>query len=218
MKPLVNLSSAPFRNRRLFWLAVLLIFAGSSLIGYRTLSVISDLDGQIARLEPEAQKKQDEVKAMRVSGDAVLALTTDQTLSMIAAKDLIHRKGFSWSQLLNEIEQLIPPTVRVRKISVNKVEEQSAGDKSGIVTARTGEETAKTVSLSFDITGRNVAEVLKMMEDFKHTGHFEVYPKSERVLEGTDEVEFDLNVKYRPPVSRRAGLNVPGNQVAEGRR
>ena len=197
---------------------MLLIFAVSSLIGYRTLSTISDLDSEIARLEPEAEKKQKEARAAQLSGSAVLALTTDQTLSMIAAKDLIHRKAFSWSQLLNEIEQLIPPTVRVRKISVNKVEELAAGEKSGIVTAsNSGDETAKTVTLSFDVTGRNVAEVLKMMEDFKNTGHFEVYPKSERVLEGTDEVEFDLNMKYWPPVSRRAGLT-PGNQVAERRR
>src|SRR5581483_7993870 len=208
MKPLVNLSSAPFRNRRLFWLAIALIFVVSSLVGFRTLGTINDLDKKIVDLQPQVEQ----------TGTTVPALSTEQTLSMMAARDLIQRKTFSWSQLLNEMEQLIPLTVRVRKITVGKIEEKKAAG-SNLVSASTGdEEPAKKVALTVEVTGRNYAEVIRMIDTFNHTGHFEMQPKAERVLEGTDEVEFDLSVIYQPPVVRRASRAVPGNQVAEGGR
>ncbi|HZS04265.1 MAG TPA: hypothetical protein VFD58_05465 [Blastocatellia bacterium] len=218
MKPLVNLSSAPFRNRRLFWLAIALIFVVSSLVGFRTLGTINDLDKKIVDLQPQVEQKEKEAKKVQQTGTTVPALSTEQTLSMMAARDLIQRKTFSWSQLLNEMEQLIPLTVRVRKITVGKIEEKKAAG-SNLVSASTGdEEPAKKVALTVEVTGRNYAEVIRMIDTFNHTGHFEMQPKAERVLEGTDEVEFDLSVIYQPPVVRRASRAVPGNQVAEGGR
>ena len=61
MKPLVNLSSTPFRNRRLFWLAIVLIFAVASLVGFKTLGTINELDNEIARLQPKVAEKENEV-------------------------------------------------------------------------------------------------------------------------------------------------------------
>ncbi|HWQ33175.1 MAG TPA: hypothetical protein VNQ79_09985 [Blastocatellia bacterium] len=215
MKPLVNLSSRPFRNRRLFWLAILLIFAVSSLVGFRTLETINDLDREIARLEPEVRKKQEEVKKLETNGGVVPVLTPEQTLSMLAARDLIQRKAFSWSQLFNEIERLIPPTVRVRKIALSKIEEkQNVGSGSAVTVSN--DDAPKAVSLTFEVTGRNYTEVVKMMDTFNQSGQFYVVARKENILEGTEEVEFELAVTYYPPVPRRVSQAVPGNQVAKG--
>ncbi|MFN7947815.1 MAG: hypothetical protein U0Z53_20870 [Blastocatellia bacterium] len=215
MKPLVNLSSRPFRNRRLFWLAILLIFGVSALVGFRTLQTINDLDSEIARLEPEVRKKQEEAKKLESAGVTVPALTPEQTLSMLAAKDLIQRKTFSWSQLFNEIERLIPATVRVRKIALSKIEDkQNAGSPQAVTVSN--DDAPKAVSLTFEVTGKNYTEVVKMMDAFNQTGQFYVVARKENVLEGTEEVEFELGVTYYPPVLRRAAQTVPGNQVAKG--
>src|SRR2546422_4845835 len=48
MRPLVNLSSQPFRNRRLFWLAILLLFVVPAYFG---LGAIGDLARRQAELD-----------------------------------------------------------------------------------------------------------------------------------------------------------------------
>jgi Tfp pilus assembly protein PilN len=217
MKPLVNLSSRPFRNRRLFWLAILLIFAVSSLVGFSTLETISELDSEIASLEPRVKKKEEEAKKLETSINTVPALTPEQTLSMLAARDLIERKAFSWSQLFNEIERLIPPTVRMRKIALSGIEEKQSAESGSVMTV-SNSAAPKSVSLTFDVTGKNYTEVVKMMETFNTSGHFYVTPAKQNNLEGTEEVEFELRVVYYPPVPRRAGQSVPVNQVAKGGR
>lgn len=212
MKPLVNLSSRPFRNRRLFWLAILLLFSVSALIGFQTFGTISDLDKEIAQLQPQVKKKTDEAAAVTKTGAGVSALTPEETLSMLAARELIQRKAFSWTQLLSEMERLIPGTVRVRKIALSKVEDKGSGGQSGTAPAgNSGVDVPGTVSLSFEVTGRNYNEVLQMVDTFNQTGRFEVTATQERILEGTEEVEFDLQVTYYPLAARRA---VAANQVA----
>jgi hypothetical protein len=215
MKPLVNLSSRPFRDRRLFWLGVLLIFLLASLLGMRTLSTITDLDDQIAELQPKVKKLEEEAKVAEKSPDIVQSLSPDQTLSMLVADELIQRKSFSWTQLLAQIEQRIPSTVRVRKITINKINAQNVARNDSLIQASN---TPRKVLLSLDVTGKNASEVLKMMETFNNSGIFLLKPKKQSALEGTEEVEFDFDVEYSPSARRRALETVPGNQVAEGKR
>lgn len=213
MKPLVNLSSRPFRDRRLFWLGVLLIFLLASLVGVKTYGTISELDEEIAELQPKVKKLEDQAKAGEQKPDIVQSLSPAQTLSMLVADELILRKSFSWTRLLSQIEQRIPSTVRVRKITINKINAQAKNE----TLIQAGNAPHK-VLLSLDVTGKNADEVLKMMETFNRSGIFFVTPKKESALEGTEEVEFDLNVEYFPPSTRRSLETVPANQVAEGRR
>jgi hypothetical protein len=47
MRPIVNLASEPFRNRRLFWLAVLAIFGLSSYFGMYAIEQKVKLESQL---------------------------------------------------------------------------------------------------------------------------------------------------------------------------
>src|SRR5439155_10260225 len=108
MKPLVNLASEPFRNRRLFWLIIIIIFAVSSAVGFRTIEAISDFERQIAALEPKVKADEESAAAMAKANAGVSALTLEQNQALQAANASIARKSFSWSQLLSDLERHVP--------------------------------------------------------------------------------------------------------------
>lgn len=208
MKPLVNLASEPFRNRRLFWLIIIMIFAISSVVGFRTIQAISDFDHKIAALEPGVKVDEERVKAIAQSNAGVSALTLEQNQALQAANTLIARKSFSWSQLLSDLERHVPDTVRVTKITMNKVGQR----------ARNGDQGGKTVSLTLSGVAKNISAVTEIVRSLGNSGIFDAEPKSYNPVEGTEEYEFVLEVEYSPTAPQhpaRAGLS---NQVAKGGR
>lgn len=186
MKPLINFASEPFRNRRLFWLAIALVICVSSWVGFITLSAKAGLENEIADLEPKVKKLEAQANSSGAVDFTGSTLTIGQNQALIVAQDLIARKGFSWSQLLNDLERFIPTSVRVTRIAVDQI-------------GRTKDATGKSVSLSFDVVGRGASEVTAMIKSLNESGRFSVFPKSQKAVEGTEEVEFQLEVEYLPP-------------------
>ena len=201
MKPLINLASEPFRNRRLFWLLIALVVGVASWVGWITLSAKAGLEQDLAVLEPKVKK----LEAQATKGGDVdftgSTLTIGQNQALIVAQDLIARKGFSWSQLLNDLERFVPGTVRVSRIAVDQVGKRK--DASG-----------KSVLLSFDVVGKGATEVTAMIKSLNESGRFSVFPKSQKQVEGTDEVQFQLEVEYQPPQVAGAHAASLGTQVA----
>ena len=185
MKPLINLASEPFRNRRLFWLVIALVVGVSSWIGLVTLSAKADLEQQLAILEPKVKKLETQANSGETVDFSGSTLTIGQNQALIVAQDLITRKGFSWSQLLNDLERFVPTTVRVTRIAVDQV-------------GRSKDASGKRVSLSFDVVGKGAMEITAMIKSLNESGRFSVFPKSQKQVEGTDEVEFQLEVEYQP--------------------
>jgi hypothetical protein len=136
MKPIVNLASRPYRNRRLFWVSIVAAFLAFSGLGLRTVEVLSMLDGRIAELSPRVDTLEARVREAQKGKETTAALSGDQNRALVAATDLINRKGFSWSELLNAIERNIPLTVRVTKVTVNKVQPRSLSRRAAPMTAR----------------------------------------------------------------------------------
>lgn len=202
MKPLVNLASEPFRNRRLFWLIILLLFFIPSLVGMTNLNSITELDFQISSLEPKVRELESRVGKMKDTAPPVSSLTLAQNQTLVAAQDLIVRKSFSWSQLLNDLEHYVPPTVRVLRIAV---------DKSGQRENKT-EDGRRKVYLAFEVVGKGSTEVTKMIAEMNRSEAFSVRPKSMKQVEGTEESQFTLDVEYLPPaLPAKTALN---NQIA----
>ncbi len=201
MKPLINLASEPFRNRRLFWLVIALVVGTASWVGWITLSTRTDLEKEIAALEPKVKK----LEAQASGGEALdftgSTLTIGQNQALIVAQDLITRKGFSWSQLLNDLERFVPSTVRVTHIAVDQV-------------GRTKDATGKSISLSFDVVGKSAMDVTAMIKSLNESGRFSVFPRSQKPVEGTDEAEFELQVEYLPPNVAGASSVPMSTQVA----
>src|SRR5215813_10794377 len=100
MRPLVNLSSQPFRNRRLFWLAILLLFAVPSYFGLDFIDTLAQREINIKILDDEVQTLQSGLKKVEKPAGANVTITVDQNRQLVAASDLVARRAFSWSLLL----------------------------------------------------------------------------------------------------------------------
>lgn len=205
MRPLINLSSVPFRNRRLFWLSLGLIVFVASLVGLNTLDSKARLENQIAALEPTVKRLEEKTSSAEAVNFAGSSLTIAQNQALLAAQDLITRKGFSWSQLLNDLERYVPTDVRVTRIAVDKVNKNKAV---------TGELDKSAVFLSFDVVGKGSTAVTQMISELNRSAKFAVNPRTMRPLEGTAEVEFQLEVEYRPASFAAASASATTTQIA----
>lgn len=214
MRPIVNLASKPFRNRRLFWLAILAIFGLSSYFGLYALEqkvrLESDLVTQqerLNRLLPQITKN-----APSTTPISTLTITPDKNRELLAARELIERRAFSWSQLLNDIERHIPPNVRVLRIAVNKISTKDSN-------AAPGGSEDRTVALTLEVIGKSTTDVTKMITEFERTGTFTVNPIEKKLIDGMSDVQFTLAVEYTPPIPRGLRSSSAGNtQIAENRK
>jgi hypothetical protein len=111
-----------------------------------------------------------------------------------AANDLILRKTFSWTHLLNDVERHIPIGVRVLRIGVSK--ERSAASVAAEGSGR------KIVTLTMDVVAKNVADFTGMIQSFNQTGRFLATPKWQKPVEGISDIEFGLEIDYEPPVAQ----------------
>ncbi len=207
MKPLVNLSSTPFRNRRLFWLAILLFFIIPSYIGLQAIQTAARIEGEIIR--QDFKTKDAEVRLAKVNKPVVSGtkISYEQNKELAAADELIARRTFSWSQLLDQIEQNLPPGVRVLRISVTQIQPQEREESFD------GSENAATLGMI--VIGKNGQDVTNMMNRMHESNRFKVFPLSRKAVEGTEEIEFELKVEYFPPkLPARAN---PNRQVAEAK-
>lgn len=199
MKPLVNLASDPFRNRRLFWGGILLLFLAPAYAGQLAIEEKVARESQLAMLQSALQQtdqKEAGRKAAPIRGGPVISF--EQNQEIYAASELLARKSFSWSRLLNEIEQNLPAGVRLLRVGVSTI---VPAEKNG---AFGGPESAAT--LTMDVIGKSNGEVTEMINRFHDSGRFRVSPLTQKPIEGTEEVEFTLKVDYfpsLPPVARQ---------------
>ena len=215
MRPIANLSRHPFRNRRLFWLAILGIFGVSSYFG---LNAIHEKVRLEQRLIAEQETLRNAVPVPAKKGDpresaSTLTITPDKNRELLSASELIERRAFSWSQLLNDIEHHIPANVRVLRVAVNKV--KAKDQNTGAAGAANNDE--RTILLTMEVIGKSTTDVTKMITDFERSGIFTVNPREKKVLDGMTDVQFTLDVEYTTPLPRGLRPNT-ATQLAENRK
>lgn len=197
MKPLVNLAAEPFQNRRLFWGGILLLFLASAYAGQLAIQEKVTRESQLAMLRTVLQKTErneaDRKAAPTRSGPAI---SFEQNQEIYAASELLARKSFSWSRLLNELEQNLPAGVRLLRVGVSTVVPAEMNGSFG------GPESAATLTL--DVIGKSNAEVTEMINRFHDSRRFRVSPLTQKPIEGTEEVEFTLKVDYFPSLPPEA--------------
>ena len=209
MKPLVNLASEPFRNRRLFWLAILAVVGLSAFWGLRSIRALSQIDAQLAMREPAIRQVEAAAKEAESKAPLSQVLTVDQSRAYWAANGLISRKIFSWTLLLNDIERLIPRGVRVTKVGVSKAARETPA----------GESVQVTIPLDMEVVARSVDDVTSMITAFNRAGSYVVTPKWQKPIEGTSDIEFGLEIAYEPPPVMPPPSVLPAkqDQIAERR-
>ncbi len=190
MKPLVNLASEPFRNRRLFWAGVLLLFILPAYFGRQAIATMTERESEIATHKAAISELESRIGKNERPASATLTISADKNRELFTASELLARKTFSWSQLLNDLERNLPPGVRLLRVAVTTVLPEEKNGSIG------GPESA--ASLALDVIGRNSLEVTTMINRFHESGRFRVFPLTQKPVEGTEEVEFSLKVEYFP--------------------
>jgi Tfp pilus assembly protein PilN len=210
MRRSTNLARKPFRNRRLFWLAIILIFTIPSYLGFGAVRKITSLKSQISQRSEKVKDLEGRLENLAKSAESnnkiPSKISPEQNRKLLAANALIDRHAFSWSQLLNDIERNLPGSVRIVKVAVTQIQSR---ERDGTI----GGNQIAAASLALDVIGKSDQDVTAMISKFENSGRFKVYPQNKSVLEGLSDVEYSLRVDYfPPPVATNTSLK---NQVAE---
>ncbi len=182
----LNLSSYPFRNRRLpYLLAGVMVFLALvgglySVVRYRSVS------NENAAGEVAIKALESEIAELRSKGDKVQkSLRPDQRELMIAGHKLVATKEFGWSRLLYDIERVLPTDVSASRISVENVFKD--GD-------------TVSAELEFAVFSRNYVSVVNMIQRMNQSGIFRASLRAQDLQEGArlKYSEYTMLLTYRP--------------------
>jgi Tfp pilus assembly protein PilN len=186
-------------------MAILLLFVVPSYFGLDAIGALARRQAELDAFDAEIQRLQGSLRTVEKPSTANVTISADRNLQLVAASELIARRAFSWSQLLDDIERNLPADVRVLRVAVAQIQ---PGDRDGAA----GENDI-AATLNMRVIGKSGNEVTAMITKFHESRRFRVSPLSITPVEGTEEVESDLKVEYLAPApAPGAGLS---NQIAE---
>ncbi|MCS6818051.1 MAG: hypothetical protein N0A16_07785 [Blastocatellia bacterium] len=193
MRVWINLASEPFRNRRAWIVGVGLLVGvcvgGSLLLAARARNVAQ----QAEALTELVEQQEGEIRRLRQQIPPPVApeqLSPLEREAWRAAAALIERRVFPWSRLLQDIERSLGADARVTTIRVAS-EETASVDVLNPGRA--------PVRVALTLIGRRLDDVLQVMERLRASGRFRDFrPRKQSPLEGTEEVEYELEVTYFP--------------------
>lgn len=188
-----NLSTRPFYNERAvhFWLLlVALLVAAATIFNVTHILRYSRSDTELA-----TQASRDEARAAELRQQATrLRATVDPKQIEVASADarlaneLIDRRTFSWTELLNRLETTLPDDVR-------------------FVAARPHIEKVDGILLTINVVSRGVEDVELFMENLEKTGAFaELRPSTEQFNE-QGLLETTLETRYVPSATKAAATS-----------
>ncbi len=179
-----NLATRPFYNTRAVhaWLlAVAVIVLAATVFNVSEIVKYSRSGTELA-----TRASQDEGRAaeLRASAARLRATVDARQLSLAAtdarqANELIDRRTFSWTELLNLFEMTLPDNVRLAAVR------PKIDPKRGIV-------------LQINVVAASVDDISQLMENLENTGAFKsLIPPDDRVNE-TGQVEAAIETVYVP--------------------
>ena len=182
-----NLSTRPFYNERAvhLWAAVLALIVAAATV-FNVVRVVqysgsnTELAQQAINDERRAGELRDSAARLRSSVDA--RQIEAASLEARQANELIDRRTFSWTELLNHFEATLPPEVRITAW-------RSQVDKD------------HRVQLTLTVVAREVDDVNQFMENLEATGAFtRLLSRQERPNE-ENQIESVLETMYAPHAS-----------------
>jgi len=208
MRYQVNLASKPFQNRSLFWLGIL---AGFGIVAFLALQIT----GSSAVLAAEAESLKDktfqqnkEIEVLKQKQPKIETVNVSQeNYEMLrAAHELVGRKALSWTQLLSEMELIMPHDVRLLNISVLR----TAGDKGGERRSASQQTVvnwlARKVPLTLELATKDdrkiTEELLPALN--KQSNKYSAFVIQQQPQPETGEIIFKIEVDYTPPFASSA--------------
>ncbi|MFL6336754.1 MAG: hypothetical protein ACJ754_25925 [Pyrinomonadaceae bacterium] len=197
----LNLASDPFRNRALPWTVAVAISAISLAALVVVLAKYNEVRAQTNVSEQQVQAMRTQQKELDRQADSIRQnIPAEQRPPLEAARALVSRKGFSWSQLFSDLEEFMPADVRVARINIREV-------------AQVGDQTRAGLDLT--VVGRAPTDVTGMLDKMNLSGIFSAVPVTENQKSGRGESGFEwlLRVSYVQR-ARRGGKGAPAADTA----
>ena len=190
MRTKLNLSTRPFTNHRLFWIALVVVYFTSL---WLMLWFVSEKGSVIARAD-DLKRRIESQKTLAAEATAELdrrkkdevrvVVTEQQAIELASARQLIQRKIFSWNRMITDIEEYVPKNTRIISIKVDE-------------SANTAEEAMAKIQVK--AIGTTASEMTEMMINLeKSEGLFAVGETGQEATTETGETPFTLNLTYRP--------------------
>ncbi len=189
MKPIhLNLASRPFRDYRPVYAAVVVMALLTAflalnnvdtLLRYRTETKTTRAD--ISQLEQQTagERQKADTLTQRLRGVDLKLLSTQTEF----ANAQLAERAFSWSELLDRLERVLPDDVRLQSVT-------PTFDKDGLV------------HLAMSCVAKSGTGLSTTINHFNGDAHFaNAFPASEAV-EPTGEHRISLSVDYRPTITR----------------
>jgi Tfp pilus assembly protein PilN len=189
VKPIhLNLASRPFRDYRPVYAAVVVMALLTAflalnnvdtLLRYRTETKTTRAD--ISQLEQQTadERQKADALAQRLRGVDLKLLSTQTEF----ANTQLAERAFSWSELLDRLERVLPDDVRLQSVT-------PTFDKDGLV------------HLTMMCVAKSGTGLSSTINHFNGDSHFaNAFPSSE-VVEATGERRISLSVDYRPTITR----------------
>ncbi|HXH91358.1 MAG TPA: hypothetical protein VNN25_07240 [Thermoanaerobaculia bacterium] len=189
MKPIhLNLASRPFRDYRPVYAAVVVMALLTAflalnnvdtLLRYRTETKTTRAD--ISQLEQQTadERQKADALAQRLRGVDLKLLSTQTEF----ANTQLAERAFSWSELLDRLERVLPDDVRLQSVT-------PTFDKDGLV------------HLTMMCVAKSGTGLSSTINHFNGDSHFaNAFPSSE-VVEPSGERRISLSVDYRPTITR----------------
>jgi len=190
MKPLhLNLASNPYRDYRPVYAVVVvvsLIIAVLMLQNidtyYRYVSETKTTRTKITQLESEAAKEQRVAQAIDERMRTLDVASLDRQTRFINAQ--IAERAFSWSELLDRLERIVPGDVRISSI-------QPAFQTNGLV------------HLEIMCEAKTANGLVETLNQFNSAPQFSnTFPHGENRMPTGGGYQFGLGVDYRPSIAR----------------
>jgi hypothetical protein len=190
MRTKLNLSTRPFTNHRLFWIALVAVYFTSLWLMLWFVSergsVIAKADDLKRRIESQKQLAE-EAKAeqdRRKREEVKVVLNEQQAIELASARQLIQRKVFSWNGMISDIEEYVPKNTRIISIKVDEI-------------ANTTEDAMARIQVK--AIGTTPSEMTEMMVNLeKSSGLFVVGETGQEATTENGETPFTLNLTYKP--------------------
>lgn len=192
----INLATSPGANRRLVGLILML---GILLGGWMATRLADRLEAtrvQARAVQAEVETQQQQISQLRrripppVTPDQ---LSPSERELLLGASALIERRVFPWSNLLRDLETHLGPHVRLTRINV------TLPDSTNVDLLRPG---TAPMKISMVIIGKQLENVLEAQRSLQATGRFrEFRPRKQNLVEGTQEIEYEVEMTYTPKPS-----------------
>ena len=182
----LNLSTNPFRNRLLPYLAAALLLVMSAGFGVYCLALINENRKQNQNLATLIQERQAAIQELKGKGEKVQQLLTpEQKALLTASHKLVANKTFGWSRLFADLEAVLPGSVSASRIVVNNVYQD--GDRI-------------KADLEFAVLSKDYPAVMTMIQNMNNSGLFQAELRGQDLQknERMTFTEYTFRLIYTP--------------------